>query len=246
MSSTDREPIWDPDAHLDRVYRRGRQLRRRRIGGAATVTALVVLSVVALISGVTNSHRGRQVLTAGGADAPSTTGPRAVEPTGLPGTTVSGVAPLTAVLTPAPHPGGSAQTTNATTGATTPPSTVAARPPTVAPPATTTTVASSPGPCPSTATEADNGKTCSVHIGATLVVRLGGGWVWSEPMSSDAKVLQGGPESMNPGGYTMRSFAAVGAGRAQVTSTGNLACYYLKPPCLVASQGFNITVEVRS
>jgi hypothetical protein len=43
------EPTWAPDAHLDRVYRRGRQLRRRRrLAGLLGPT----LAVVAVVGGV--------------------------------------------------------------------------------------------------------------------------------------------------------------------------------------------------
>jgi len=51
------EPTWSPEAHLDRVYRRGHQLRRRRRAALASVptAAIVVLGVLIAANSVSPS-----------------------------------------------------------------------------------------------------------------------------------------------------------------------------------------------
>jgi hypothetical protein len=62
------EPSWNPDAHLDRVYRRGRRLRaRRRIGvlagGSLAVVALVAVVAYGLGLAGGGADHGRRVAT---------------------------------------------------------------------------------------------------------------------------------------------------------------------------------------
>jgi hypothetical protein len=81
------EPVWSPDEHLDRTYRRGRQLRRRRrlitVGGPLLAVAAAAFGISAL----TGSTPARHVQTL--AQPRTTTTVRAGEP-GTAGATASG------------------------------------------------------------------------------------------------------------------------------------------------------------
>ena len=66
------EPVWHPDQHIERVYRRGRQLRRRRRAVlAAAPAALVVLGVFAVGGEVSHSARPVSVADGGSAHIPA-------------------------------------------------------------------------------------------------------------------------------------------------------------------------------
>lgn len=48
------DPSWSPEDHLERVYRRGRQLRRRRQVGIASAALVAVVGLAVSVSGATS------------------------------------------------------------------------------------------------------------------------------------------------------------------------------------------------
>lgn len=206
MSPNQPDPIWNPDDHLDRVYRRGRQLRRRRLVGAGGAAAVVAVTLLALaVSGnLTNTNNDRRVLTAGQSDLTTTTAPAPTETT-----------------TPA---------VTATTGTTAPP-VIGTAPTTVKPTVTTTHTPQQPATTTGSAgtvrvTDANKGGTVPAARGNTIVVVLNG-TQWTFPTKPDGAVLQqiGNPVtsagSCPPGvgcGTTTATYLVVGAGHAQITA----------------------------
>jgi hypothetical protein len=49
------DPAWSPEDHLEHVYRRGRQLRRRRQVGATSAVLVAVVGLAVMVSGPTAS-----------------------------------------------------------------------------------------------------------------------------------------------------------------------------------------------
>jgi hypothetical protein len=49
------EPPWSTEAHLERVYRRGRQLRRRRQVGVSTAALVAVVGLAVMVGGTTST-----------------------------------------------------------------------------------------------------------------------------------------------------------------------------------------------
>src|SRR5438034_3824158 len=49
------DPAWSPEAHLEHVYRRGRQLRRRRQVGATSAVLAAVVGLAVMIGGTTST-----------------------------------------------------------------------------------------------------------------------------------------------------------------------------------------------
>jgi hypothetical protein len=197
----------------------------------------VIASVVALTAARTGGHKPRVGLTAAGGASTTQPDPQAGTP-GAPGVETS-VAPTSTVVgrtastitsgtagtTPAPH----ATTTNSPTPTT-------ARPPstTPSPPGQPTTV---------TVTEADSGKSYTLHRGDRLVVQLqSSGYEWTEPASSNDTVLHrtGG----SGGTSASATFSATAGGTADVTSTGDLPCRKATPPCMAPSRLFQVSVTV--
>ncbi len=131
------EPLWSPDDHLPRVYRRGRQLRRRRQAGATAGALAAILAVAGVARGLTGDTGGRRIATSPGTTTLSTTTltPTPSETT-APATTVT---PPTALIIPN-GPATTARRTTTTTGRVVPQ-------PTAATSATTTTAS----PCPPSA-----------------------------------------------------------------------------------------------
>ncbi len=68
------EPIWNPDAHLEQVYQRGRKLRNRRRWGAVAGGTVAALALVASVAGLVGGggSQGRRVATAGTGTSPGT------------------------------------------------------------------------------------------------------------------------------------------------------------------------------
>ena len=100
-------------------------------------------------------------------------------------------------------------------------------------------------------TEADNGKTFTLQSGRNgLFVQLSKDNVWTEPQSSDAKVLPKVSGSTNGDGSAQATFSAGADGQATVTAQGRsqpLPCQTAKPtPCMVPDHivEFRITVNV--
>ena len=95
-------------------------------------------------------------------------------------------------------------------------------------------------------TNADNGKSYSLHRGDTLEVRLSGGtYHWSPPMSSNEAVLRRTAVATGTtDGGAWASFLAVADGQADVTSTGDPPCRQSTPPCMAPSQLFRVSLRV--
>jgi len=92
-----------------------------------------------------------------------------------------------------------------------------------------------------TVTEADNGRSYSLHEGDRLFIQLMGPaiYTWSEPVSSNGAVLELSVGS--PGNIATATFVARSTGQARVTAVGNPSCY---PQCLAPSRLFVLTVSV--
>lgn len=92
-----------------------------------------------------------------------------------------------------------------------------------------------------TLTQDDSGTSLTLHSGDGVDVMLSGPavYVWTEPVSSDAAVLE---QVWGSSGVTAGAdFLAVVPGTTTVTATGNPACY---PKCLAPSRSFRVTVTV--
>ena len=59
-----RDPVWSPDEHLERVYQRGRQLRRRRRALLTSGTVGTLVLLVAAFTLVSAAGPGQRVRTA--------------------------------------------------------------------------------------------------------------------------------------------------------------------------------------
>lgn len=92
-----------------------------------------------------------------------------------------------------------------------------------------------------TVTQADNGRSYSLHKGDRLRLKLAGqpGFTWTEPASSDPGVLRRteGSSGRNAGA----DFLAVSTGTAMVTASDNPNCY---PLCQIAVRPFQVDVSV--
>jgi hypothetical protein len=168
------EPTWNPDAHRERVFQRGRRLRNRRrlaTWAGGVVAALVLVAGLAAARGVGGGGAGRQVATAGSSRAAGSAGPSgAAGSPGSSGSTTS-VGPLsTAALgtgggttvdggggtlpgggTTVPGSGGGSSTTTVPRPRVTTSSTVATASPTSTVPASPGTTTAPGSPCPSSA-----------------------------------------------------------------------------------------------
>jgi hypothetical protein len=133
--------------------------------------------------------------------------------------------------------------------------TIVARPAPTAPskPAPATTAAPAPGPTGApatiTVTGADDGKSYALHRGDRLVVQLGPGYSWTEPVSSNEAVLARTTGSTSGDGSAQASFAATTAGAANVTATGTAPpspCRTANPPCMMPdyARQFRVSVTV--
>ncbi|MDQ1428121.1 MAG: hypothetical protein QOK39_1597 [Acidimicrobiaceae bacterium] len=170
---TDREPTWNPDAHLDRVYRRGRFLQNRRRGAGIAAGVVAMAAVVALVvANVGGANPGHRILTAGTGRATTTIAPAGAGrslPAAAP-TTTTGAGPGGPAPGPGPGPG---PTTAATSRVTTAPTVARTAAPTTAttrPRTTTTAPGADCGPgdlAYSTATDAT-----SYAVGASVSINL--------------------------------------------------------------------------
>ena len=90
-------------------------------------------------------------------------------------------------------------------------------------------------------TEADSGRSYTLHRGDQLDVELSGpsSYTWTKPTSSDQGALD--PMATSSGSTARASFVAVGPGKATVTATDNPNCY---PECLAPSRLFEVSVSV--
>ena len=99
-------------------------------------------------------------------------------------------------------------------------------------------------------TEADNGKTFTVHRGTQgIEVQLSNDNVWTEPQASSAQVLTRSSGSANSDGSAQATFMAAGDGTTTVSSDGRSQpqpCQTANPPCMVPDHivQFRVTVNV--
>jgi hypothetical protein len=118
---------------------------------------------------------------------------------------------------------------------------------TTAPPSSTTSTTNAPPTDGDVVvTQADDGKTFSLHEGQRLIVNLtGDGWTYTEPDTDDATVLpriSGSADDVS--GDASARFTGAAAGTAQVTSTKDARCRKSNPPCMTPSYLFKVTVNV--
>ena len=232
------EPTPSPDpaaAHAEFLVRRRR--RQQRLVAGAAVAAVVALTGGALAL-ANNHHKGTtEPVAANGRTAQPQPGP---EETGL-------APPSSTTPTSSPIPGPTSSTTVRGSAPTSQPAlpstTVAHSTPSSGPPAVGP---GPPGPAPAVVTEADNGKSYTLHRGDTLEVRLSGGtYHWSTPMSSNEAVLRRTAVAAGTAdGGAWASFVAQADGQADVTSTGDPPCRQSTPPCMAPSQLFQVSFRV--
>jgi hypothetical protein len=107
---------------------------------------------------------------------------------------------------------------------------------------TTSFELTAPAPLESvTVTQAESGQSYSLHKGGRLYVQLVGptSYTWSDPVSSNAAVLEG--SAGTSGDTATATFIGASAGQVRVTAVDNPNCY---PQCLPPSRLFSITVSV--
>jgi len=100
-----------------------------------------------------------------------------------------------------------------------------------------------PSPRSNTITQADNGRSISLHVGGHLFIELAGPEIstWTKPISSNGAVLA---RSVGTSGtMATATFVAISAGNVRVTAIDNPNCY---PQCLIPSRLFVLTVSVIS
>jgi hypothetical protein len=95
---------------------------------------------------------------------------------------------------------------------------------------------------PKSVNESNDGATVVLHVGEQLDVNLSGGVLhWSEPTSSNSKVLARMSGQTSGDGSASAVFRAMSAGQAMVFSAGNPAC---ASHCGVPSRAYQVTVTV--
>jgi hypothetical protein len=231
----------DPGAAHARFLARRRQ-RYQRVVAATAVAAVVALAAGVLALTRHNEHNQTIAATA------HTTAPQRV------GAGPSPAAGDSDATTSSNPPGVTTSTIAASGHASGPPVTakpVPASPTTSEVPHSppTTAVSTPPGGHQTvTVSEADNGRSYTMHPGDTLYVGLAGGtgFYWSKPQSSDESVLQPtGPAYMpTANGGNAAAFLANADGHADVTSTGDPPCRQANPPCMAPSKSFVVYVTV--
>jgi hypothetical protein len=247
---------WSP-VNLDETRRilPERVARRRRHQAVTGATIIAAVLVVALVAAAPGGGRDAAVQLAGPVPRTAVTSPGAGNSPAPGGGSVCQAAcgARTPVGTPTsanlgPTVSGPRQGRAATTGPVTrpnSPSTVpqdSIVPPTVVvtsvPPTTTP-------PPPATLhifTEADRGLTVDVNAHDGILLNLGAqcpGAEWSEPVASDAAVLQRLSASADPrAGTASAMFTAVTAGEAQITAR------VLRTPCMTVPLPFVLTIKV--
>lgn len=233
------ESSWAVEEHLDKVYQRGRLLRRRHravraMGMGGVVSAL---AAVLALQGAPGSER--QVTASGPILNASTTIPSA-EPAPDSGTMDSATVPTTtsnvdsasggALATPGPTSAGQPVSPGGT--------------PTPTPPRPSTVPAGA-DPVTITVTEADGNASYTLRPGDQLVLRLSGSsGDYSQPQSSDRGVLRQTSGSSSPDGGAQATFLAVGDGSAAVRYSWDAKCRRSTPRCMVATIGYTVSVSV--
>jgi hypothetical protein len=129
---------------------------------------------------------------------------------------------------------------------------VAVTPPPTAPPRSTTTAGNLENDNFSyvVVTEADDGKSFTLHrSNQGIEVRLSTGEVWTEPDTSDPRVLARKAGTTNSDGSANATFDATSDGQATITAEGRShpqPCQTAQPPCMIPDhvRAFHVNVTV--
>lgn len=88
----------------------------------------------------------------------------------------------------------------------------------------------------------DSGKTITLHVGDSFLLYLGDTYQWTVDIA-DQSIISRVPNIMVIRG-AQGIYTAHKVGTTTLTATGNPQCYYSKPPCLMPSILFQITIIV--
>ena len=236
---------FEPDTAAARLSFDSRRRRRRlRLWTGTGVAAAACVAALTLALAGSAGSGSRVGLTAnGGARGEEATSTSSQPAVGAPGETGPNEPGATTTTAGNPSPGVTATPGGTVVGT---PGTVQPSPPpeptTVPPP---TTMPPGPGPHTFTVTEADSGKSYTLHRGDRLVVQLSGSSLdWTEPASSNDAVLHRTSGSVGTDGSAQATFSANAQGQADVTSTGDPPCRKSSPPCMAPSMLFQVSVTV--
>jgi len=89
--------------------------------------------------------------------------------------------------------------------------------------------------------ERDSGRTVTVHAGTRILVRLSGGGVWTEPVTSDGTVVMRVSSTHDAQGDASGDFRAAHGGNANLTATDSPHC---APQCKVMSRLWVVHIVV--
>ena len=107
----------------------------------------------------------------------------------------------------------------------------------------------SPSPRPTgqlVITEADSGKTFTISRStADALLRLGDGWLWSQPERDGTSVELYQRQFIQDPGYSEWEIRPVSSGTTVLRSSGSLPCHQAEPPCAAPNRVFEVTVVVR-
>ncbi|HEX3605352.1 MAG TPA: hypothetical protein VH134_05485 [Candidatus Dormibacteraeota bacterium] len=92
-----------------------------------------------------------------------------------------------------------------------------------------------------TLTEKDSGRTITVKPGTWILVRLNGGGVWTEPVSSDGGVVTRTGAGTDRNGGSFGSFRGASAGTADLSAMDQPRC---APMCKVLTRSWTVHVVV--
>ena len=79
---------------------------------------------------------------------------------------------------------------------------------------------------------------------ADALLRLGDGWIWSQPEREGSSVELYQRQFVRDPGYAEWEIRPVSSGRTVIRSTGSLACHQAEPPCAAPNRLFEVTIVV--
>lgn len=88
----------------------------------------------------------------------------------------------------------------------------------------------------------DSGKTITLHVSDSFLLYLGDTYQWTVEIADQAIVSRVPNIMVIRGAQGIYTAHAVGI--TTLSATGNPACYYSKPPCLMPSILFQVTIVV--
>lgn len=88
----------------------------------------------------------------------------------------------------------------------------------------------------------DSGKSITLHVGDSFLLYLGDTYQW-EVSIADQSIISRVPNIMVIRG-AQGIYTAHAVGTTTLTATGNPQCYYSKPPCLMPSILFQVSIIV--